>query len=174
MPRPIPKRVFQFLAVGLFLLAWAYGLWACREHEGPYRWMRALTQDRFLRSLGTMLIVTVAVMPVVWGLRRLSRMPTTREELDAAGVKTLGELFAKRVSSKLKGIRPVTKANDPVRYHKGAAVAFGICGGLGVLLGVLFWLDVVPGLTNLTLAAPIFLLGVPYHLVQRARALSRQ
>ena len=165
LPRPIPKRVFQ--AMALTSLVPAVGLVAevVVRDLPPYRWIADLTGSVVLGALLTLLLGVilwaVAIMPV----RLLSKMPTLQEELDANEAKGLGELFSHQ-QAKLEKARDGRNPESRATYHGLMASGGAVVVLVSVVATLAAWFEL--GVLPVMLAA-VAVVSVPLTLYHGVR-----
>jgi hypothetical protein len=166
-PRPIPKRVFQAVALATMpapfvatYFATPAALAFTGHPEGAVMVLVAVT---------TLLVMTVAWALVLLPLRRFSQMPTLRDEMALSGASSVGEMF-ERARAEQASLQSATDPTLRRRYHFRMALGGGV---LGLATGAVTYAMMIQPGGNFFVALPVIaatsLVLAAYHLV---RALS--
>lgn len=140
MPRFIPTRVFQLLAVLLLVPCWGLPFYWSYTHTGLVRvldgWASQIASssewDGFVAFLLSFLICSVLWLVLVFPLRAFSQLPTLSEELQG---KSWQEIYAiEQAKNEALHQRPFAEYTPEMRYRARWL------GGVYVLLGVLMGL----------------------------------
>ncbi len=140
--RFIPRPIFQGLALLLLLGLLYLTMIIVRHRAQPFRFLQALLGEGqwWLAVFLTFLILFLGWVLLVLSLRYFSQMPTYREELEAAEVRNLGELYQRqRQKLFLNETEAVTPAQQAIR-SRGLAVGGLLTGFIAALATVLIYL----------------------------------
>lgn len=171
LPRVLSRRGFQIVALLSLLGALSIGVQLVVSDTALFRWMSGVVGGRARAMVLLPFVLIVGWLIAIIPIRKMSWMPTLREDFAAHGVRSLSDL-TQRVRAEAASARADASAVDSAvrrRHHRRAALG-------SILVIVIFGLATAANLAYsdsvLFLAPPAFalagLVALPYYLVRWA------
>lgn len=182
LPRFIPKHVFQVIALAVLIGALTIAVQLIVQRSATFRWLADVTGSRILGGVVLILLAAFDAALLIGLLRRLARVPTLREEMDALELHSVGDLVAHakaHLAANLQSRRRIDVGEAGVlerRTYYGMMVIG--CVIVAIVTGLATISNYELDADHVLVAPPVFafaaIVALPYYLVHWLRARAAQ